>query len=125
MSLAGVRFDYIHAERVASPPPNTPLQIQMNYQIEADRAVRRGGVLELPFALALTTNPSAVTLTIRGIAVVQGEVDLGNLPPHVAVPLMQMAMFEASLILRELGMPPLVYIQQGGGSQQQQQTRYF
>ncbi|MEL9991819.1 MAG: hypothetical protein QXP98_05455 [Thermoproteus sp.] len=121
MSLAAVRFDYIHAERVATPPPNTPVQIQLNYQIDADRAVRRGNVLELPFALLLTTSPSAVTVTIRGIAVIQGDVDLKNLPPHVSTPLMQYALFEASLILRELGMPPLIYVQQGGG----QQARYF
>ncbi len=108
-----MRFDYIHAERVATPPPNAPLQIQMSYQVEADRAVRRGNVLELPFALALTTSPSSVTLTIRGVALIHGDVDVKNLPPHITTPLMQMVMFEASLILRELGMPPFVYVQQG------------
>lgn len=113
MSLAGVRFDYIHAERVAVPPPNTPLQINVSYQVEGDRAIKRGNVVELPFALALTTSPSSVTLTIRGVALIQGDVDVRNLPPHIATPLMQMVMFEASLILRELGMPPLVHLQQG------------
>ncbi|MBP1449531.1 MAG: hypothetical protein JZD41_05935 [Thermoproteus sp.] len=124
MSLAGIRFDYIHAERIAMPPPNTQIQIQMNYQLEGDRAVRRDGSIELPFTLTLTSNPSAVTLTIRGAAIIQGEVDLRNLPPHIAAPVMQMAVFEASLILRELGMPPLIAIQppQQG---QPQQARYF
>lgn len=123
MSLAGIRFDYIHAERIAMLPPNTQIQIQMSYQFEADRAMKRGGALELPFTLTLSSNPNAVTMTIRGVALIQGDVDPRNLPPHIAVPVMQMVMFEASLILRELGMPPLVAVQpQQPG---QQQPRYF
>lgn len=85
----------------------------MSYQVEGDRAIRRGSTLELPFALALTTSPSSVTLTIRGVALIQGDVDAKNLPPHIAAPLMQMVMFEASLILRELGMPPFVSVHHG------------
>ncbi|CCC81460.1 hypothetical protein [Thermoproteus tenax] len=111
MSLSGVRFDYIHAERIAVPPPNSPLQINLNFQVEGERAIRRGGTLEVPFTLILTTSPSTVALTIRGAAIIQGDIDVKNLPPQIATPVMQHAVFEASLILRELGMPPLISIQ--------------
>jgi len=38
-------------------------------------------------------------------------VDVKNLPPHVAGPIMQAALFEAALIMRELGFPPPLPVQ--------------
>ncbi|ABO07958.1 conserved hypothetical protein [Pyrobaculum calidifontis JCM 11548] len=111
MSLAGIRFDYIHAERLGAPPPGAQLQMNMQVMIEGERAVKRGGFVEIPFTIGISSVPSVVTVTIRGTATVQGDVDLKNLPPHIATPIMQAALFEAALIMRELGFPPPLPVQ--------------
>ncbi|MEM1598281.1 MAG: hypothetical protein QXP31_03770 [Pyrobaculum sp.] len=111
MSVAGIRFDYIHAERLGVPPPGAQLQMNMQVMIEGERAVKRGGLTEIPFTISISSAPSIVTVTIRGVAAVQGDVDAKNLPPQVAGPIMQAAIFEAALIMRELGFPPPLPVQ--------------
>jgi len=106
VSLAAIRFDYIHAERFGNPPPGAQLQMNVQVMIEGERLVRRGNVSDLPFTVTITSNPGVVSVTVRGTAVIQGEVDVKNLPPHIATPIMQAAIFEAALIMRELGFPP-------------------
>jgi len=120
MSVAGIRFDYIHAERLGVPPSGVQIQMNMQVMIEGERAVKRGGVTEIPFTISISSSPSVVTVTIRGVAAVQGEVDAKNLPPHVAGPIMQAALFEAALIMRELGFPPPLPVQP-----QHQQTPHY
>ncbi|MEM0369981.1 MAG: hypothetical protein QXU58_01980 [Pyrobaculum sp.] len=120
MSVAGIRFDYIHAERLGVPPAGAQLQMNMQVMIEGERSVKRGGVVEIPFTISISSVPSVVTVTIRGVAAVQGEVDVKNLPPQVAGPIMQAAIFEAALIMRELGFPPPLPVQP-----QQQQTPHY
>lgn len=111
MSVAGIRFDYIHAERLGVPPSGVQLQMSMQVMIEGERAVKRSGMTEIPFTISISSAPSVVSVTIRGTAVVQGDVDVKNLPPHVATPIMQAALFEAALIMRELGFPPPLPVQ--------------
>lgn len=111
MSVAGIRFDYIHAERLGVPPAGAQLQMNMQVMIEGERAVKRGGVTEIPFTISISSTPSVVTVTIRGVAAVQGDVDVKNIPPQVAAPIMQAALFEAALIMRELGFPPPLPVQ--------------
>jgi hypothetical protein len=120
MSVAGIRFDYIHAERLGIPPQGVQIQMNMQIMIEGERAVKRGGMTEIPFTISISSNPSVVTVTIRGVATVQGEVDVKNLPPHVTGPIMQAALFEAALIMRELGFPPPLPVQP-----QPQQTPHY
>ncbi|ABL88772.1 conserved hypothetical protein [Pyrobaculum islandicum DSM 4184] len=120
MSVVGIRFDYIHAERFGAPPPGAQLQMNVQVMIEGERAVKRGGTIELPFTVSIASSPSVVTVTIRGTAVIQGEVDVKNLPPQVAGPIMQAALFEAALVMRELGFPPPLPIQP-----QSQQTPHY
>ncbi|MEZ0318695.1 MAG: hypothetical protein ABWK05_01700 [Pyrobaculum sp.] len=111
MSVAGIRFDYIHAERLGVPPPGAQLQMNMQVMIEGERAVRRGELTEIPFTISISSVPGIVTVTIRGVATVQGDVDVKNLPPQVAGPIMQAAIFEAALVMRELGFPPPLPVQ--------------
>jgi hypothetical protein len=111
MSVVGIRFEYLHAERLGAPPSGSQLQINMHVMIEGERAVKRGDVLEVPFAVSVASTPGVVTVTIRGVASIQGDVDAKSLPPHVAGPIIQAALFEAALIMRELGLPPALPIQ--------------
>lgn len=111
MSVAGIRFDYIHAERLGPPPQGAQLQMNMHIIIEGERSMKRGGITEIPFTISISSTPSVVAVTIRGTAAVQGDLDVKNLPPQVATPIMQAAFFEAALIMRELGFPPPLPVQ--------------
>ncbi|MGC9131779.1 MAG: hypothetical protein ACP5H5_09380, partial [Pyrobaculum sp.] len=62
MSVAGIRFDYIHAERLGIPPPGAQLQMNMQVMIEGERAVKRSGVTEIPFTVSISSTPGVVTV---------------------------------------------------------------
>lgn len=102
------------------PPPGAQLQMNVQIMIEGERAVKRGGVTEIPFTVSISSSPGVVTVTIRGVAAVQGDVDVKNPPPQVAGPIMQAALFEAALVMRELGFPPPLPVQT-----QTQQTPHY
>ncbi len=121
MSIVATRIDYIHAERFGAPPPGSQLQMNINITIEGERSVKRGEVLELPFTASISSTPNVVTVTVRGVAVLHGDVDLKNPPPHVHEPITQIALFEVALILRELGFPPPLPLQ----SRPQSTPRYI
>ena len=124
MSLAGLRIEYIHGERLSNAGGNVSVNININ--IDADGAVKRGDVVEVPFTATVATVPSIMHVTVRGYAVLQG-VDPKNIPQNVLATVSQLIMFELMLITRELGLPPPIPVPQPqtqGKQEQRDSPRY-
>ena len=124
----GIRFDYLHAERLQLIPPQTQIAFNVNLII-GPNAVVRGDIIEIPFSLAASSNPSIVSISIRGALIIQGDpkqledivksVNSGKSPQVIQMMIGQYVFFEVNLLLKELGIPPAMPIV----SQPQQQRQ--
>ena len=118
MSLAGIRIEYIHGERIGNPSGN--ISVNININIDADGAVKRGDVVEVPFTASIATVPGVLHVTVRGHAILHG-VDPRNIPQNILATVSQLVMFELMLITRELGLPPPIPMPQPQQQQRQEQ----
>jgi len=115
----GIRYDYLHAERLQLIPQQTPITFNVNLVI-GPNALARGDVVEIPFSLAASSNPSLVNISIRGALVIQGDakqiediaksINSGKPPQFVQMMIGQYVFFEVNLLLKELGIPPAMPI---------------
>ena len=90
--------------------------VQAQLSVPAGKPVRERGVVRMPFAFNLTTQPPLFTVTIKGLLLVKGgEEELNNVErsikggkpmPSVVQPLTSHTLFLAMLLARELGFPP-------------------
>ncbi|WP_069806889.1 hypothetical protein [Vulcanisaeta thermophila] len=126
----GIRYDYLHAERLQVMPQQLQVAFNINLVI-GPNATARGEFVEIPFSLVATTNPSIVNVSIRGALMVQTEpreaeeiaksVNSGKAPQFVQAMISQYVLFEVNLLLKELGIPPAMPVvpqpqqRQGGG----------
>ncbi len=111
-----VRFDYLHAERLQHTPQGVP-QFVFNVQLViGPNAFVKDDFVEIPFSLVASTNPSFVSVSIRGALILQGDprqikeiadmVNSGKIPPNIQSVITQYVLFEVNLLLKELGIPP-------------------
>ncbi|WP_054856588.1 hypothetical protein [Vulcanisaeta sp. JCM 16159] len=115
----GIRFDYLHAERLQLIPPQTQVAFNVNLVI-GPNAVVRGDLVEIPFSLAASSSPSIVSISIRGALILQGDprqlediaksVNSGKSPQIIQMMIGQYVFFEVNLLLKELGIPPAMPI---------------
>ena len=115
----GIRFDYLHAERLQLIPPQAQVAFNVNLVI-GPNAVVRGDIVEIPFSLAASSNPSIVNISIRGALIIQGDprqvediaksVNSGKSPQFIQMMIGQYVFFEVNLLLKELGIPPAMPI---------------
>jgi hypothetical protein len=113
----GIRFDYLHAERLQVVGNQAQVTLNVNVSV-GNNPTGRGEYVEIPFVAAVVSSPTVVNISVRGILVVQldqrqvGEVikatSEGKLPQYLQSFITQYVFFEVSLLLRELGMPPVV-----------------
>jgi len=113
----GIRFDYLHAERlqVAGTQPQITLSVNINV---GNNPISRGEYVEIPFVVAVVSNPTVVNISVRGALIAQldqrqvNEVmkaaSEGRLPQYFQSFITQYVFFEVNLLLRELGMPPII-----------------
>lgn len=111
----GIRYDYLHAERLQLVPQQAPITFNVNLVI-GPNALVRGDIVEIPFSLAASSNPSLVNISIRGALIIQGDarqvediaksVNSGKPPQFVQLMIGQYVFFEVNLLLKELGIPP-------------------
>ncbi len=116
----GIRFDYLHAERLQLIPPQTQVAFNVNLVIGPNAVVRGGDIVEIPFSLAASSNPSIVNISIRGALIIQGDprqvediaksVNSGKSPQIIQMMIGQYVFFEVNLLLKELGIPPAMPI---------------
>ncbi|WP_054841774.1 hypothetical protein [Vulcanisaeta distributa] len=127
----GIRFDYLHAERLQLIPPQAQVAFNVNLIIGPNAVVRGGDVVEIPFSLAASSNPSIVNISIRGGAlIIQGDprqvediaksVNSGKSPQIIQMMIGQYVFFEVNLLLKELGIPPAMPIAPPPQQQQRQ-----
>ncbi|MGC9152118.1 MAG: hypothetical protein ACP5GY_00110 [Vulcanisaeta sp.] len=115
----GIRFDYLHAERLQLIPPQTQVAFNVNLVI-GPNAIVRGDMVEIPFSLAASSNPSVVNISIRGALMLQGDpkqiediaksINSGKPPQMIQIMIGQYVFFEVNLLLKELGIPPAMPI---------------
>ncbi|WP_054853182.1 hypothetical protein [Vulcanisaeta distributa] len=116
----GIRFDYLHAERLQLIPPQTQVAFNVNLVIGPNAVVRGGDIVEIPFSLAASSSPSIVSISIRGALILQGDprqlediaksVNSGKSPQIIQMMIGQYVFFEVNLLLKELGIPPAMPI---------------
>ena len=121
-----VRFMYIHGEVAAPPMPGTAMQLALNLQISG-MPEASGELVNIPFTASVSSIPPGISITVRGILMVQAseddvkrissQVKSGSLPQDLQGVLMQYAVFEVSLIARELGIPPTIPLPMPPGQQ--------
>ncbi len=115
----GIRFDYLHAERLQLILPQTQVAFNVNLVI-GPNATLRNDIVEIPFSLAANSNPSIVSISIRGALIIQGEprqieelvksVNSGKPSQVIQMMIGQYVFFEVNLLLKELGIPPAMPI---------------
>ena len=121
-----VKFHYLHAERIGDPPPGTQMQLNVQINVDTARYTKRHDSVEAPFTVAVSTTPAVITVTVRGVLSISGDVDRveesfrkGMVPPEISAVIFQMGLCEAALLTRELGLPPPMPVpeqkQKGGG----------
>jgi len=116
-----VRLTHIHAERLVEKPPP---KLGINIQITLPSAEPRWGdnSATISYSFNLSTMPPAFTITLRGAVEVRADakdierikkgVKEGKLPPEIASAVTNFTVFEAMLLARELGFPPILPISQ-------------
>jgi len=112
-----VRLTHIHAERLTEKPP-AKLGVNMQISIPSAEPNWGEGEARIPYSFNLTTAPPAFTITLRGYVEVKAtKADLENikkslakgaLPPEIAGAVTNFTVFEAMLLARELGFPPVL-----------------
>ncbi|HFC49375.1 MAG TPA: hypothetical protein ENJ59_01435 [Thermofilum sp.] len=118
-----VKVNYLHAERLAkTTPPKLGVNIQISFPCEEPRWEDTRAYI--PFVFNLSTNPPAVAVTLRGYAEIKGEkgeieklrkeAEKSKFPPQIVQLVTSYTMFEATLLMRELGFPPIMPIPQPG-----------
>lgn len=117
MVAVSIRLTHIHAERLVEKPPTT---LGVNIQISLPSAEPTWGSAEarIPFSFNLSTAPPAFTITLRGYVEVRAtESDIkgikesvrrGSPPPEIMNAVTNFTVFEAVLLARELGFPPIL-----------------
>ena len=117
--IKGVRLDYIHAER---PLPITTQQFNVVFNVSILGNVNtRDNTAEIPFVISVTSNPPVFSLSLKGVLLIEGSNEVindlvkklkeGKVPDQLQAIITQFAIFEASLLARELGLPPIIPIQ--------------
>ncbi|HDJ97009.1 MAG: hypothetical protein DRJ55_00590 [Thermoprotei archaeon] len=118
-----VKISYLHAERLAkTTPPKLGVNIQISFPSEEPQW--GDAWVYMPFVFNLSTSPPAVTVTLRGYAEIKGEkkeieklrkeAGKGKFPSQIVQLVTSYTMFEAMLLMRELGFPPIMPIPQPG-----------
>jgi len=115
-----IKFDLLHAERIAEVRAGTQVQLSVNLSIHGEKLIRRHDRIELPFTVHVTSIPPTINMTIRGTAQISGEnlreveeaISRGSVPEQVSTAILQAGLFEAGLLMRELGFPPAIPIPQ-------------
>jgi len=117
MVAVSIRLTHIHAERLVEKPPTT---LGVNIQISLPSAEPTWGSVEarIPFSFNLSTAPPAFTVTLRGYVEVKAterdikgikeSVRKGSPPPEITNAVTNFTVFEAVLLARELGFPPIL-----------------
>ncbi|MBP1449852.1 MAG: hypothetical protein JZD41_07610 [Thermoproteus sp.] len=101
MSLAGIRYEYIQAERGTEVDIHN---IKIKLIPDIGKVVRKDNSTEVPFELHL--NSKTMKINIRGTVVVQGNVDLKELSRFISKQAADLILYEALFIARELAMVP-------------------
>ncbi|MFB6471092.1 MAG: hypothetical protein TU36_007685 [Vulcanisaeta sp. AZ3] len=125
----GIRFDYLHAERLQLMPQQVQVAFNVNLVI-GPNAVARGDMVEVPFSLVANSTPSVVNISIRGALMLQGDpkqvdeiaksVNSGKPPQFIQLMIGQYVFFEVNLLLKELGIPPAMPVVSQSQQQQKQ-----
>ncbi len=114
------RLDYIHAEKLMNASSaSQPVNIMFNLSVLTANVSRQNTHLEVPFVANISSAPSIVSVTLRGAVILQFErredmeellrtLSEGKVPDLINMIIMQYVLFEASLVIRELGLPPIV-----------------
>ncbi len=114
------RLDYIHAERLMNvASASQPVNIMFNLNVLTANINRQDMLLEVPFVANISSVPSIVSVTLRGAIILQFErsedleslartLNEGKVPDIINMIIMQYVLFEASLVIRELGLPPIM-----------------
>ena len=117
MVSVSVRLTHIHAERLMDRAPGA---LRVNVQITVPGGEPQVGerVMRVPFSFNMSTTPLAFTVTLRGyveveadkerIAKLRESLGKGTPPPEIMNAVTSFTMFEALLLARELGFPPLL-----------------
>ncbi len=118
------RLDYIHAERLPIPhSPSQPVNMMFNLNILNTNVTSQDSTVEVPFVVNISSMPSIISVTLKGALILQFEkksdaeemlknISEGKVPDAINMVIMQYIIFEVSLIMRELGMPPMIPIPQ-------------
>nr|KJR71637.1 MAG: hypothetical protein TU36_06845 [Vulcanisaeta sp. AZ3] len=125
----GIRFDYLHAERLQLMPQQVQVAFNVNLVI-GPNAVARGDMVEVPFSLVANSTPSVVNISIRGALMLQGDpkqvdeiaksINSGKPPQFIQLMIGQYVFFEVNLLLKELGIPPAMPVVPQPQQQQKQ-----
>ncbi len=114
------RLDYIHAERLPIPhSPSQTLNIMFNVNVLNTNVTVHDTIVEIPFAVNISSMPSLVSISLRGCLAIQFEngkdasdiaklISEGKVPEPINVILMQYVILEVNILLRELGLPPML-----------------
>ncbi len=118
------RLDYIHAERLPIPhSPSQPVNMMFNLNILNTNVMSQDTTIEVPFVVNISSMPSIISVTLKGALILQFEkkndaeeimknITEGKVPDAISMVIMQYIIFEISLIMRELGMPPMIPLPQ-------------
>lgn len=125
----GIRFDYLHAERLQLMPQQVQVAFNVNLVI-GPNAVAKGDMVEVPFSLVANSTPSVVNISIRGALMLQGDpkqvdeiaksINSGKPPQFIQLMIGQYVFFEVNLLLKELGIPPAMPVVPQPQQQQKQ-----
>ncbi len=113
------KINYIHAERISEGSyPHMNVNIQLSVPSSEPHFSETD--IDIPFILTVNTTPPVYEIVIKGIAKIKGqEKELENLKnalekkknlPSIMQTITSVAIFEAALLSRELGFPPLLPI---------------
>lgn len=119
-NVVSIKFDLLHAERLAEVQGGAQVQLAINLNIHGEKLIRRHDRIEIPFTVHVSSTPPTINMTIRGTAQISGgnlrEIEeallRGNVPAQVSTAIMQAGLFEAGLLMRELGFPPAIPVPQ-------------
>ncbi len=128
--VRGIRLDYIHAEKPV-PAQAQSVSVTFNVNIINSGVSQRGDVIEIPFVISVSTTPPIISIVLRGAVLVQADegaseivksIGEGRVPEAIQAIIMQYAIFESSLIARELGVPPFIPVQMRQEQAQRQEA---
>lgn len=112
-----IKNDYLHAEKISETAATT-INVQARLTVPSASPKWGETTTEIPFALTIVTNPPIYTITVKGRAVVVGKenemkrlkalLDQRKQVPEILKIISSYTIFEASLLIRELGFPPII-----------------